>query len=210
VDFKSVKNIIFDFGAVVINIDIPKAYQSFAALSGLTPERVQYLFENQGAYADFESGKMSNEGFRSLLRQELNINECTDEALDAAWNSMLLDIPQERVEKLKELKQRYNILLLSNTNAIHVGRMKQMFMEQYGIADFTTLFHRPYLSYEVGLIKPNPAIYEYLLRDAGIDRAETIFLDDNADNIKSANAVGIHSIQVLPGKLTMMEILEHA
>lgn len=208
-DFKSVKNIIFDFGAVVINIDIPNAYKSFATLSGIAPERVKDLFETQGAYADFECGKMSNDDFHTLLRKELNIS-CSDEELDNAWNAMLLDIPLERVEKLKELRTRYNIFLLSNTNAIHVKKMKEMFWQNFGIADFTKLFHKPYLSYEIGLIKPDTSIYEYVLKDAGIERRETIFLDDNADNVKSALSIGLPTIQVLPGKYTMMDILKDA
>jgi FMN phosphatase YigB (HAD superfamily) len=208
-DFKSIKNIIFDFGAVVINIYIPNAYRSFAKLSGKTPEEVRNLFESQGAYADFEVGKMSNEEFYSLLRKELNINS-SEEELDEAWNSMLLDIPKERVEKLKELRTRYTILLLSNTNAIHVKKMKEIFLENFGIEDFTKLFHIPYLSYEVGLLKPNASIYEYVLKDAGIKREETIFLDDNADNVKSALGIGLPTVQVLPGKYTMMDILKDA
>jgi FMN phosphatase YigB (HAD superfamily) len=209
VDFKSIKNIIFDFGAVVINIDIPNAYKSFAELSGIAPERVKELFETQGAYADFECGKMNDDEFHSLLRKELSIT-CSDAELDKAWNSMLLDIPLERVEKLKELRTRYNIFLLSNTNAIHVKRMKEMFVENFGIADFTKLFHKPYLSYEIGLIKPDASIYEYVLNDAGLNRKETIFLDDNADNVKSALAIGLPTVQVLPGKYTMMDILKDA
>ena len=208
-DFKSIKNIIFDFGAVVINIDIPNAYRSFAKLSGISSLEVQDLFEKQGAYAAFESGKMTNDAFHALLRKELQVT-CSDEELDLAWNSMLLDVPLERVEKLKELKTRYNIYLLSNTNAIHVTKMKALFKHHFGIDDFTTLFHKPYLSYEIGLIKPDTAIYEFLLKDAGIKREETIFLDDNAENITSAWSIGLPSVQVLPGKYTMMDILKDA
>ncbi len=208
-DFKSVKNIIFDFGAVVINIDIPRAYKAFADLSGLRPEEVRHLFEGQGAYADFEVGKMSNNDFHALLRKELNVT-CTDEQLDEAWNAMLLDIPQERIEKLRTLRTRYNIYLLSNTNAIHVKKMQEMFQRDHQIEDFTKLFDIPYLSYQIGLLKPDPAIYEYVLKDAGIKREETVFLDDNADNVKSAQSVGLPAIQVIPGEYTMMEILKDA
>ena len=208
-DFQSVKNIIFDFGAVVINIDIPAAYRAFAKLSGYTPEEVQDLFENQGAYADFEAGKMSNADFHDLLRKELSLS-CSDQQLDDAWNSMLLDIPKERVEKLLELRTRYNIYLLSNTNAIHVQKMQEMFWRDHQIQDFTKLFHKPYLSYEIGLIKPDPAIYEYVLQDAGMKKSETIFLDDNAANVKSALNIGLPTIQVVPGQYTMMDILKDA
>jgi glucose-1-phosphatase len=209
VDFKSIKNIIFDFGAVVINIDIPRAYKAFADLSGWSPEKVKNLFEGQGAYADFEVGKMTNDDFHRLLRQELNVT-CSDEELDNAWNAMLLDVPKERIEKLRELRTRYNIYLLSNTNAIHVKRMKEMFVKDHQIDDFTKLFDTPYLSYEIGLLKPDPAIYEYVLKDADIKKEETIFLDDNADNVKSALSIGLPTIQVIPGKYTMMEILKDA
>lgn len=208
-DFKLTKNIIFDFGAVIINIDIPKAYKAFSDLSGIPAETVKHLFESQGAYADFESGKMSNDGFRALLREELGISS-SDEQLDNAWNAMLLDIPSARIEKLQELKTRYNIYLLSNTNAIHKKKIQEMFMEQFGIEDFTTLFHKKYLSYEIDLLKPDPSIYEYVLKDAEINKEETIFLDDNADNVKSALSIGLPTIQVLPGEYTMMEILKNA
>jgi HAD superfamily hydrolase (TIGR01509 family) len=209
VDFKLTKNILFDFGAVVINIDIPQAYRAFSDLSGIPAETIQHLFEGQGAYADFESGKMSNDGFRALLRQELSISS-SDEQLDNAWNSMLLDIPPVRIEKLRDLKTRYNIYLLSNTNAIHKKKIQEMFLEQFGIEDFTKLFHKRYLSYEIGLLKPDPSIYEYVLKDAGLKKEETIFLDDNTDNVKSALNIGLPTIQVLPGEYTMMEILKNA
>jgi epoxide hydrolase-like predicted phosphatase len=209
VDFKSIKNIIFDFGAVVINIDIPNAYRAFSDLSGIPAETVRDLFEGQGAYADFESGKMNNDDFHAFLRKELKVS-CSDEQLDKAWNAMLFDVPLERVEKLKELKTRYNIFLLSNTNAIHVKKIKEIFNENFGIEDFTKLFHKRYLSHEVGLLKPDPAIYEYVLKDAGLKKEETIFLDDNADNVKSALSIGLPTIKVIPGEYTMMEILKNA
>lgn len=208
-DIQSYKNIIFDFGAVVINIDIPNAYRSFAKLSNKSPEEVKELFEGQGAYTELESGKLSVDEFYSLLRKELNVN-ASDKELESAWNSMLLDVPLERLEKLRKLKSRYSIFLLSNTNSIHVKRMKQLFLDSFGIEDFTTLFHIPYLSYEIGLIKPDPNIYNYVLQHAGIKKEETIFLDDNADNIKSALSIGLPAIQVVPGQYTMMEILKDA
>lgn len=208
-NFSSVKNIIFDFGAVVINIDIPNAYRSFAKLSGLEPSMVQNLFESQGAYADFESGKMSNADFRSLLRKELSITS-SDEELDKAWNSMLLNVPKERIDKLRELRGKYNIFLLSNTNAIHVKEIKSIFQREYDIEDFTTLFDKSFLSFEINLLKPDTAIYEYVLNDLGLKKEETIFLDDNADNVKSALSIGLPTIQVIPGKHTMMEILKNA
>jgi len=209
VDFKAVKNIIFDFGAVIINIDIPSAYQAFADLSGMKFEKVKELFEAQGAYADLEVGKMSNDDFHRLLRQELQLN-CSDQQLDDAWNAMLFDVPKARVEKLKELKSRYNIFLLSNTNAIHVKKIQEIFWQEHQIKDFTTLFDKAYLSYKIGLIKPDAHIYEYVLKDAGLKREETIFLDDNAENVRSAQGIGLPSVQVLPGKYTMMEILQNA
>ena len=208
-DFKSVKNIIFDFGAVVINIDIPNAYRSFAKLSGLSPERVQFLFENQGAYADFETGNMDNSGFFTLLRKELSISH-TDQELEEAWNSMLLDVPKERIEKLNSLKSKYTLILLSNTNAIHIKKITSLFHEHHGIENFTNLFHKHYLSYQIHLFKPDPAIYEYVLKDAGIKREETIFLDDNLANVQSALAIGLPTVHVIPGKYTMMDILKDA
>jgi len=208
-DFKNIKNIIFDFGAVVININIPNAYKEFAKLSGMTPEKVQDLFENQGAYADFESGKMNNQGFYQLLRKELSIDS-TDEELDNAWNAMLLDVPTERIAKLKELKTRYNIYLLSNTNAIHIKKIHEIFQSSHNIKDFRELFHKNYLSYEIQLLKPDPTIYEFVLKDAGLKKEDTIFLDDNTANVKSALSIGLPTIQVLPDSYTMMDILKDA
>jgi FMN phosphatase YigB (HAD superfamily) len=208
-DFSLVKNIIFDFGAVIVDIDIPKAYQAFALLSGKTETEVRNLFETRGAYADYESGKLSDAAIRDLIRKELDLH-CTDEMIDMAWCSMLLHIPEERLALLRSLAGKYRLYLLSNTNAIHMGVIREILVRQHATRDLAEFFDKVYLSYEIGLVKPNPEIYDYVMKDAKIKKEESVFLDDNLDNVLSARKFGLPTIQVVPYSYTMMEILKNA
>jgi glucose-1-phosphatase len=193
---KAIKNIIFDLGDVILNIDVPRAAINFAKLSGKTPAEVATLFQEKQVFRQFETGLLTSEQFRNYLRELLQQPNMPDVVLDMAWNSLLLDAPIERIELLKDLAQRYRIFLLSNTSAIHIAEVNQILQRTAGVQKLNDLFEITFLSYEMGLMKPDPSIYRRVLEEGGMLAAETLFLDDNADNIKSAQSVGIEAIQV--------------
>ncbi|WP_028522855.1 HAD family hydrolase [Runella limosa] len=194
---KAIKNIIFDLGDVIINIDVPRAAQSFAELSQLPLEDVQRLIQHNEVFKKFETGQLSAPDFRNYIRELLAHPEWTDAQIDEAWNSLLLDIPPQRVETIVALAQKgYRLFLLSNTSSIHVEEVNRILHRTTGIPKLDALFEKLFLSYEMGVMKPHHDIYHGVLADAGILPHESLFLDDNADNIRAAGEVGIQTIHV--------------
>ncbi len=129
-----------------------------------------------------------------------------DEVIDTAWNSVLLDLPLERVERIKELTPDYRLFLLSNTSPIHIRQVNQLLtnLNQPTLED---LFERVFYSYDVRMAKPSSAIYEHVLTEAGLLAEETAFFDDNAANIQAAARLGIQAVHVQPPK-TILDYLK--
>lgn len=201
-----IKNIIFDLGDVIINIDVPRAAQSFATLSGLDLKEVLDIFQQNELFRQFETGRLDATAFRGYVRQILRNEGWADGDLDKAWNSLLLDIPPQRIEMLQKLAKKYRLFLLSNTSSIHIAKVNEILHETSGVARLDDLFEKIYLSYEMGIMKPDTEIYERVLEDAGLVAEETLFLDDNADNIAAAGTLGIKTIHVQK-PLTMLDYL---
>lgn len=192
-----IKNIIFDLGDVIINIDVPLAARSFAELSDRPLEEVQELIHQNEVFKKFETGQLSAADFRDYIRELLQQPEWSDEVIDRAWNSLLLDIPSQRIEKIQELaKKGYRLFLLSNTSSIHIQEVNKILHQTTGIKQLDDLFEKLFLSYDMGIMKPHPDIYHGVLAQAGLLAHESLFLDDNADNIRAAAEVGIHTIHV--------------
>lgn len=202
-----IRNIIFDLGDVILNIDVPIASKSFADLSGREQHEILTIFKESEIFRHFETGLMDEPTFRNYVREILNFPDLSDEAIDTAWNSLLLDLPPERVELLKKLATKYRLFLLSNTSSIHITQVNKILEASTGIEKLEDLFEIVFLSYEMGLMKPDPRIYEEVLAKAGLKAAETLFLDDNADNIRSASQLGIETIHVQK-PVTILEYLQ--
>lgn len=193
----SIKNIIFDLGDVIINIDVPLATRSFAELSNRPIEEVQALIHQNEVFKKFETGQLSATDFRAYIRELLQQSNWSDEVIDKAWNSLLLDIPPQRIEKIQELAQKgYRLFLLSNTSSIHIDEVNKILYQTTGIEQLDILFEKLFLSYEMGVMKPHPDIYHGVLTQAGLLAHESLFLDDNVDNIHAAAACGIQTIHV--------------
>lgn len=191
-----IKNIIFDLGDVIINIDVPLAARSFAQLTERSEEEVTRLFKDENVFIQFETGQIDAAGFRNLIRRIIDRPEWEDHLIDKSWNTLLLDIPAARIDLLRKLSKNYRLFLLSNTSSIHIEEVNNILRRHHGVERLEELFESVFLSYEMGIMKPDPSIYLQLLQEAGINAEETLFLDDNADNIRSASEVGIHTIHV--------------
>lgn len=194
---KPIKAVVFDFGNVIINIDVNATLQAFADLTFKPISKIQALFKEAEIFNKFETGFYSEEEFRDAIRQTLSY-PLNDNEIDEAWNTLLLDVPKDRIDFLENLKYDYPIYLLSNTNSIHIRKCKQIFRNQHNIQDFTRLFSKVFLSYEMGLMKPDYQIYKKMIDSLGLDPEEILFLDDNADNINAAADMGIRTIKINP------------
>lgn len=195
-------------GDVIINIDPILTYRAFADIASATIEDMRALFRDNEIFREYESGKMNSAEFRNKIRELLQLN-LQDHEIDTAWNSMLLDVPKERVELLLRLKQKYEIFLLSNTNAIHTAEVVKRIARWHPISHYHELFHKAYLSHEIGLIKPDKKIYEYIIQDCSLKKENSIFFDDNKDNVESANQAGLTAIQVTREK-SITDLLKYA
>ncbi|ACT96808.1 HAD family hydrolase [Dyadobacter fermentans] len=202
-----IKNIIFDLGDVILNIDVPIASKSFADLSGREQAEILTIFKESEIFRQFETGTMDEPSFRNYVREILKFPDLSDEAIDTAWNSLLLDLPPERVELLKKLATKYRLFLLSNTSSIHITQVNKILKASTGVERLEDLFEIVFLSYEMGLMKPDTRIYQQVLDKAGLKAEETLFLDDNADNIRGAAQLGIETIHVQK-PVTILEYLQ--
>ncbi|PWJ58747.1 putative hydrolase of the HAD superfamily [Dyadobacter jejuensis] len=204
---ESIKNLLFDLGDVIINIDVPIAFQAFAELSGIDLDEIHALVKQHDLFRKFETGQLSEVEFRNTVRTILKQEHWEDQHIDQAWNSLLLDIPVERIELLKALSTKYRLFLLSNTSSIHITQVNKILHQATGITSLDQLFEKVFVSYEMGMMKPDPNIYHGVLSQAEIRADETLFLDDNGDNIAAAAQIGLQTIHVQK-PTTILEYLE--
>ncbi|HEU4717313.1 MAG TPA: HAD family phosphatase [Bacteroidia bacterium] len=199
------RNIIFDLGGVIINLDPAATEQAFVRL-GMTDFSSQYSTAKQsGLFDDFDKGKISPEAFRTELKKYFPA-PVTGRAIDEAWNAMLLDVPPERLELLAHLGKRYRLFLLSNTNEIHVAAFSAYLQREYGFSDFSGFFEKWYYSCRMGMRKPDREIFLRVLDENKLDPAETLFIDDSMQHVKGAAETGISSLWLAPGK-TILDLV---
>lgn len=190
------KNIIFDLGGVLLQIDAQRTIHAFRQL-GL-PDLIKPggWGYHHPVFLEMEAGRLSNEQFRAGIR-ELLPQPATDEAIDVAWCAMIIDYVPERIELLRRLSGQFNLYLFSNTNAIHINHFQRLFGQRFGHA-LSDLFLKDYYSSEIGLRKPAPESFEYVLADAGLNAAETLFIDDSDANVEGAKKTGMSTIWLTP------------
>jgi len=191
---KNVKNIIFDLGGVIMNLDVPKTISALREIGvtdivNNTGHHYKYAF-----FYDFEIGKITPQDFINELRN-LSSEKPSDAQLQNAWNAMIFDIPKDRVDFIKSLKPNYNIYLLSNTNAIHQKKFLDEFEKAQGFK-FNTLFEKAYYSHEIKIRKPDEAIFTYVLKDSQLQAEASMFIDDSIDNIKAAEGLGLQTFHI--------------
>lgn len=199
----TITTILFDLGGVIINIDYDATVNAFKKL-GLDD------FENQFSqtrasnfFIDFETGKVTESDFYEYVRIALN-SSLSDRQIEGAWNAMLLDIPYYRIELLNQLSDKFNILLLSNTNIVHFKAFNEQFKQVAGVGPHH-LFNKAYFSHEIGQRKPDRSIYEFVLSDADLKASEILFIDDTIANVIAAQEAGLE-VCFLPKGHDIIEI----
>ena len=187
-----IKNIIFDLGGVILNLDYSKTDKEFHKL-GLNNFSKLYSKKKQSKiFDDFEKGRFSAEKFIFLIKQSENL-KLKDSDFINAWNAMLLEIPKERMEFIKRLKKDYNIYLLSNTNEIHIKKFEADLRKNNWLRDFQDCFDQVYYSSNMGMRKPDYDCFNKVLEDHNLKAHETLFIDDSLQHIEGAKKVGINA-----------------
>ena len=198
-----IKNIIFDFGDIFINLDkqAPLIEMSKFGLTQMTTE-LDIIFK------DYEMGLMESDDFIDVLQSIFS--DTSREQIISAWNSIILDFPEERLTFIEQLKKgnKYRLFLLSNTNDLHIEQVKiSMGLERF--KRFKNCFEQFYLSQEMKMRKPNSNIYEFVLLENKLVANETLFIDDTKENTVSASELGIQCWNLLVGKEDVIETLNH-
>jgi len=193
---KTIKNIIFDWGGVITEIDFDATINAFKN-HGIEDFEKYYckVFQSE-LFQEHEIGKITPMEFRNELRKIIPV-PITDQEIDDAWFAMLLGTPQKNLDLLKSLKREYNIFLLSNTNSIHVTMYDKIFESKHNLdREFRSLFKNAYYSHEIGMRKPHEEVFEFVLKDSSLNPEETLFIDDSIQNIKTAKKLGIETYHI--------------
>ena len=188
---KNIKNVVFDLGGVLIDLDFKNGTNGLQK-AGFTNAKEQLLaFERESIFQKFELGEMTDNEFRNAIRKN-SIVTLTDTEIDNLWNQILLEIPRKKLELILDLRGKYRVYLLSNTNPIHWNYIRNNAFNYRGFR-VNDYFEKTFLSFEMHLAKPDKAIFEKMLQDANLLPEETLFIDDMEVNCKAAEELGIQA-----------------
>jgi putative hydrolase of the HAD superfamily len=199
------KNIIFDLGGVLLDIDFKKTIDAFEKLGLQNFEEMFSQFKADELFEKLETGHISEADFYAAVKKRTAL-KITNEEIDNAWNALILRFRTESLEILEALANNYKLYLLSNTNSIHVKCFKQLFTIETGKPSFDAYFTKAWYSNEVGLRKPGAEIFEFVLREENLMATETLFIDDTFINIEAAKSLGFKIHHLLPSQ--RIEILD--
>lgn len=189
----NIKNIIFDYGNVIYQIDFNKVAEAWKQL-GITNAHEFYGHRQQDdVFNALERGQITPEAFRDRIRELTKKPELTDQQIDDAWNAIFVGIPKGNHELLARLKGKYRTFLLSNINAIHYDYVHQYLKSEFGMENNDDLFEKLYYSHLVGKRKPDPEIFEQILQENKLNPAETLFIDDSPQHLEVAKKLGIQT-----------------
>lgn len=182
-----IRNVIFDFGDVFINLDKAAIPDTLRRL-GLNPELPQFISLNRA----YEIGALSDDQFLGQASSLLGLDNF--ELITRIWNSIIADFPTYRLEFLEALarEERYRLFLLSNTNALHIAHVQKQ-MGDVDYQRFVSCFEGFHLSHELGMRKPDSEIFDYVLNAHSLEPGETLFIDDTEENTTGAATLGIHT-----------------
>ncbi len=188
---KNIKHIIFDLGGVLLDIDYNKTED---ALKKLGIKNVVFSKKSQdNLFNLIETGKISKKEFIDKLLSFSTTKK--REEIIAAWNSILINLPKERIKLLKNLKNKFSIFLLSNTNEIHINGLKNLLGEN-DYNEFINLFDKIYYSHIIGIRKPSKEAFYLILEENNLNKKNVLFIDDSSQHIKSANNIGINTYHI--------------
>ena len=196
---KGIKNIIFDLGGVIINLDNRRTEDAFTAL-GVKNFR-EYFGHGFAAsfFRDYEVGKISDQEFIGAIRQLAGLGNVPDQSIVESWNALLLDFPEERIRLLKELGRSYRLFLFSNTNALHLAALRRIWAGTFGGGSLEDYFEKTYYSHLMGMRKPDPESFGFILKENNLIGGETLFVDDAIVNVEGAEQAGLKGLFLRPG-----------
>ena len=202
IDLKGIRNIVLDLGGVILELDVNKSIESLGALGLPIEENLDIIFSKHPFFLKFETGRISPDEFIDALTTQLG-DHTPKEKIIEAWNAMILGFQPDTIKLLTQLKEKYRLFLLSNTNAIHEVYYNDILHMKHGIPNLTDIFEKVYYSHDVNMRKPDHEIFQHVLADSQLNAMETLYIDDTEIHVKAAMEVGIHAYHLrVPQRLT--------
>jgi putative hydrolase of the HAD superfamily len=202
---KNIEAIIFDLGGVIINIDFNLTLRALEQYTDKKLGTGEYLTKNPIFY-EYETGKLSEKDFFENLKHIYQL-QASNEQLVKAWNALLLDIPESRVELVSKLSNQYQTFILSNTNPTHLFEVENILRQQTKANSLKEIVHRPYYSFEMHKAKPEIAIYEQVIEENNLIPQKTLFVDDSLANIEGARKLGLQTLHIAPKQNSILDFL---
>jgi putative hydrolase of the HAD superfamily len=201
---QQIKNIIFDLGGVIMDIDVRRTQQAFTDMG--VKNIGDYFGHGFAAsfFEDHEAGRITDDAFVGKIKAEIGL-DVSDKMIVDAWNALLLRFPPERIALLGQIRKKYRIFLFSNTNAIHQQRFMEIYHSDFPGGRLDDYFEKAYYSHLLGHRKPDKAGFEIIIRDNGLVPSETLFVDDAWINVEGAIGVGLQGLY-LPPSLSITDI----
>ncbi len=199
-----IKHIIFDLGGVLLNIDLGRITTGFAEIMHRDDHAIQRV--KLEIIPGYETGKISTDEFLELLSTYLK-NGYTKADIIRIWNSIILDMPAERLKMLQELKKNYHVHLLSNINDLHANCFEESFRQWFN-EDPRKYFDRFFYSHQIGRRKPDVSTYAWVLEQLSADPEKAIFIDDMPENIEGARNAGINAYQLMNHKTDVIHLIK--
>jgi len=201
----AIKNLIFDLGNVLYDIDFKKMNAAFKSMGVEDFDQLFTLNKSDPLFLDLEMGFVNEQEFFDGLRALTNLT-LSNEQIVFGWNALLIGFRKNSIEWIKENNTRYHTFLYSNTNQIHHDHFIPEFEKDVANYPFVSLFKTPYYSHEMGMRKPDPASFTYIVEKEGLVAGETLFIDDNEPNIIAAASVGLQVLHLKEGMTVEKDI----
>lgn len=201
-----IKNLLLDMGGVILDVSYQKVIETFKSYGIENFDKVYTQTNRLFQLALLEEGKCSAEEFRDGVRKLVG-KDLSDEQIDKAWFSMILEIPRDVIQLLGILKLKYRLFLFSNTNVLHIEYLKKEFERQLGFDLFNCVFDKAFFSNEIHHRKPHPESFKYVLEQAGIEAEETLFIDDSKQHLEGASKVGLNTYWLTNGE-TLIDLYD--
>ena len=197
--------LVFDLGNVLLPIDLDKTFEAYALYTNhYSAADIKQITQEEGLWALYEAGIQTDQEFEELIINRFHLT-CTSEEFKLAFNALLLSFDETLAQYVHSLRSSFPLYLLSNTSNIH----SQLFLQtSYPNFDIFDAFRHIYLSFKMGVVKPNKSIYEQLVNNSHLHDHHIVFFDDNIQNIESARDFGWEAILIDPTN-SLHQIQQH-
>ncbi len=199
-----IKNLLFDMGGVIFRQNSEEAFRRFREV-GIDPDVYMGVYGQKEFFLDVETGRIGAEEFCRRMSEVSGLKEFTYEEAQYCWLGFIVDTPVERLHHLSELRKKYHLCLLTNTNPFIMNFTNSERFSTEG-KPISAYFDTLCCSYEMGVYKPNTDFFLKALEMDGLKPEECIFIDDSLKNVQAAESVGIIGLHVPSNKDWMPQL----